>query len=124
MKQSYLGSNIKVKQEQVEAVDYVVEQGINYTKWNSGKVEMNFEISGTAIQSAHSAIFGDCPTSYLETPTPQVFASVIRANLNYQQITIKSVAHYGGGRVRVEVHNERTANQTVYLSVYLVGRWK
>lgn len=102
--------------------DYVVEEGPNYTKWNSGKLEQGILISGTAAANTSSTINGSFSVTFTSTRT--LVASIRTASLNATQVTLNRAIQSGSSAVNVTVSNTRPAAQNVEIYVAFVGTWK
>lgn len=107
-------------------VDFIIESGNNYTKWNSGKAE----IWGTSVWDAGSTKRGKTVlypsaiklygTPYSVNVTPNINGSIV--NKYFVGNSAANAAKYSDGfEVRAECS---TSSYGVTFDYYIVGRWK
>lgn len=107
-------------------VDFIIESGNNYTKWNSGKAE----IWGTSVWDAGSTKRGKTVlypsaiklygTPYSVNVTPNINGSIV--NKYFVGNSAANAAKYTDGfEVRAECS---TSSYSVTFDYYIVGRWK
>ena len=106
-----------------EVADYVVEQGTNYTKWNSGKLECWGTFLGAVANSVSTtypiSFFGDVPTVDVSAK----YISGVGATARYTYTgasTLTNIVCY----VRDISTGEAPTAGNCSFSYYAIGRWK
>lgn len=111
--------------------DYVIEQGGNYTKWNSGKLECwgehkteNIELTRVAsagFPGYHTnEILIDLPIDFVGTAFPVGSLSA----LPYRSPYISSIILGGSNKLRVIVSQQPSSWADVTIFYRVIGSWK
>lgn len=115
----------KINENFEEIADYVVEQGENYTKWASGKLEIYFEgVANTGngnntLTYEHPMLAENKATS-AET---YIFPALRVTNMSVYLVTLRR-AYIGDADIKVDITNDSSTTGQVTMRFYVIGRWK
>lgn len=102
--------------------DYVIEQGENYTKWASGKLEQWAHGSTVLENDGHADVAIELPIEFIGTP---IAVGGIRSPSGAfaRYTSHRTVAYDNSSEMRIGI-SVTGAGGEVEVSGYAVGRWK
>lgn len=112
----------------VVAVDYIVEQGTNYRKWNSGKAECwgskteTLNITTAANNSYYTTTSFTFPITF--TATPNIFPSLSQdSGVFWASLGNTSTLSTTGCQLRI-MSGASQSNKSITWHYYAIGTWK
>lgn len=117
----------KIHPDEVALGDYVVEQGENYTKWNSGKYEIWFEDSDHIDGDTDDVLsyYDEALEDLLHKGSSVIIMHAMRtSNMSVRRVDVKRSWMTSSGAINATVVNNSSTAGNVTIRFYVLGRWK